>query len=461
MKINQPKLFLTAVILTLCTIAGFSGILNQKHRFVHVSQSNLENLAINLSGSLTKLSSLTEANAKSLGGGLIPNVINLLRNSIGTVIGYSSTENYLNMVCGGDASTCEGPPKEGIIGAVTGVVNELKTIGANAGINSCDDVPTSGTATGTNSAGTSVTVTFETPTHSIPSTWSDGGVAYTKRVRFDTHVALPGATQPLAVVYEFICGTNSAYAALSMGGVGDASTTSWTRDITIYQGKVDNTGTNAFQVYMAEQDRGNATALRSAYAIDIHYNDSTKLFNAWGVLTGTFDGTELQAGTGSQCASGCSGANVLMKVNLAGNYSTGKTLASVRAVSQQGGTNDGSFDATVYGSGANASAVGATNAGLESGSDGYDMSTHITADSVLYGSSHHGLSQGSPGARDLKACIDLSAATSVDPSSSDCSGFTLIAPPEAPAVDSNGDWSLNWALNTMRNKLELFTVPNN
>ncbi len=399
-----------------------------------------------ISLTMEQLLKMNTSYAATLGGGLVPNVINLVRNAMGSIIGYSSETNYSNLVCGGltvNSTNCSGPPENGIIGTLTSIINDTKTVATTGGITSCTAVPAKGSITGKNSSGASVTITFETPTHAIPSQWVGGGTTFSKRAVFNTDVSLDGGTTstPLAIAYEFNCGSSSAaYVAVSMTVGSQAA--GYSRDIAVYNGSVDTSGTNGFQVFMAEHDRTDTTnaANRSAYGIDIHYNDTTKIFNLWGVLSGALN-----------FASG-NGLNTLMKLNVNGNYSTGKALVFNRVISMQTNDPKGAFDSTVF----THPTAHANDATLEADPGNISMDANLTSDATLRTS----VANGSPGVQAFKACLDFSAVTAAATSSSDCSGFSLVTPTDAtPAIDSTGTWSIYWTAKTLPSKLEALTIP--
>ncbi len=230
-------------------------------------------------------SQLLKANYAHASAGFGSNTISILngtRDIIGTVVGYGDHASYLNLVCNGDPGACDGAPEVGIVGAVASFVNQLPTIGGNAGITSCDAVPSTGTATGNDSNGNSVTLTFQTATHTIPAGWTGGSTTFAHRVVFSGSLDSVGA---MNIAYEFNCGDSSAaYAAIGMDMTAQMSQP-YNRDIALYSGAVDGTH-NGFQLFMAEHHRSHSDQVRTAYALDIHYNPSTSEFNLWGMAEG-------------------------------------------------------------------------------------------------------------------------------------------------------------------------------
>jgi hypothetical protein len=435
MKNKVLKKVSTKIIIAFGVSASILAASTSLSKISPASKNSLKSHSFkSITQALTQLLSMNEAFAGSFGGGLTANLTNSLRAGISNVIGYSSTNSYTNLACGGTPG-CQGPPQEGIVGALTTIVNGLKTVGQSAGITECASIPSAGSITGTDSSGQSVGVNFQIPTHTIPANWSNGGTTFSKRVTFNSTVV----GTPIALAYEFNCGDSpSAYLAVSMTM---DNVVGYTRDITLYNGPVDSLGKNGIQLFMAEHDRTDSTHVRSSYAIDIHYNDSTKIFSLWGVLNGNMS-----------FASG-NGLNFLMKLNANGNYSTAKALVFNRAISyvSANGDNTGKFDPAIF------SATGASDATLEGDPGNTSMDSDLTSDTTL----RTGVSFGSPGIKAVKACIDFNAPnTASSPSAADCSGFTLVAPTDPkPALDSNGSWSIAWAGQTMGTKLEALTVP--
>ena len=367
------------------------------------------------------------------------NITNNIRNAVGMIVGYGSRQSYVDFVCPGGTDpggnqSCDGPPQNGIVGTLTDMINQLPSIGSTAGITSCEAAPSTGTYTGHDSSNNSVSLHFETPTHTIPAGWIDGGTTFSHRVKFSM-IATNLGPDPvtIAIAYEFNCGDSAAsYTAVGM----DVDTTNlpgWKRDIALFNGQVD-ASTNGIQLFMAEHLPSDATKIRAAHAVDLHYNPTTNIFNIWGVTEG--NGT----------LNNSNGFNVMLKINGNGNYSTGAVKMSAHAYSfnSANGDNTGKIDSAVT------SMTGASSQTVEA-----DPSNH-GLNSDLNGGALAGVANGSPADQAYLGCINFSTPDSAAaPSDSACSGFSLSAPADStPAISGTGHWTVNWAVTSMAASLE-------
>jgi hypothetical protein len=373
-----------------------------------------------------------------LGGGLTDNLTNLVRNAIGLAVGYSSHQAYVDLVCEGvdpGAQGCDGPPEAGIIGKLTEFINELPRIGQSAGINRCEDVPSSGSVTGTDDAGNQVTVLFQTPTHSIPSGWLNGGRVFSHRVEFSVTVTGIGTPQPANIAYEFDCGHDQAQAAYAGVTMLMDNVPGWHRNIAVYNGPVD-AAHNGIQLFMAEHDPQNAAGIRVGDAVDIQYNPQTHAFGLWGTMQGH---TDVQN----------NGRNVTLKIAMSGDYSAGKALVFTRAISWANAMNDSTntIDPAVLG------LQGTSDDQLEADPGNSDLASDLANDATISGSSF-----GSPGMETREGCIDVSQPNaSLPPGDASCAGFSLSSPADsAPALDANGSFSIQWTYSQLTSVLEDF-----
>ena len=353
---------------------------------------------------------------------------NNLRDSIGLAIGYGDHVAYGDLACDGNDpgvnTDCSGPPYDGIVGRLTTIINTLPSIGSSVGITDCALVPATGSATGTDSNGTSVTINFQTPTHSIPSPWTGGGTTFQKRVEFQETI-LGDVTK---IAYEFNCGDSpSLYTAINMD-MGTVDGHAYTRLITLYTGPV-NTTKNGIEVYMAEYSSG-ASRLRAADAIRIEYTPTTDEFNLWGVMN-----TNLS-----------SGHQIVSRSIIHGNYSTGAATVmydGYEAPVLSG--NDSAIDRTNTNAQSYAltSVYGLTN-GTGAATD-FDFNQNLNTASTY----------ASPGEVYKKGCINFNTPNAIPSDTSDCTGLALTNTAAGPYVDGTGHFSIAWALATMPGKLEV------
>ncbi|MGZ3790084.1 MAG: hypothetical protein ACXVLQ_16225, partial [Bacteriovorax sp.] len=353
---------------------------------------------------------------------LAPSSTNNIRNSIGLAIGFSDNTAYGELACGGsipapNTDCTNAPPYNGIVGRLTDIINTLPTIGESVGISSCDQVPSSGSATGTDGNGNTVTVNFKTPTHTIPTPWLHGGATFQKRVEF-TETILGESTK---LAYEFNCGDSPAsYIAINMD-MGTIDSHAYARRIAVYTGPVDLTK-KGIEVYMAEYSAG-SSRLRAADAVRIEYLPATSEYYLWGVVN-----------------TNISGGNLVARAVLHGNYNTSKAtfLYSGRQGANLAG-NDSAIDiATVNGGGAYATAVDLTNG--TAGAAAFDFAADLSANS---------------GEVYKKGCVDFSSPNTAPANNNDCAGLALATTAAAPYADATGAFSIQWALSTMPTKLEV------
>jgi hypothetical protein len=365
------------------------------------------------------VSQLKFSNEARAGANFTTHSINNIRMSMGLALGYSDNVAYGYLACGGTTPAAntdcnDAPPYNGIVGRLTDIINTLPTIGNSVGITSCEAVPASGSVTGVDDNGTSVTVNFKTPTHTIPSTWVSGGTSFQKRVEFTESIL--GETTKIA--YEFNCGDSpAAYVTINMAmGVNDGHT--YTRRITVYNGQKNSTE-KGIEVYMAEYSAD--SRLRAADAIRIEYNSSNNEYNLWGIMN-----------------TNISGGQLVSRSMIHGNYSTGEAsvLYSGRLDNTLAG-NDGAIDASNY-TGAYITATGLTDG--TANVPAFNLATAITViPTDVY----------------KRGCIDFTNPDNAPASNAVCASLPLSAPASAPFVDATGTWDIDWTITTMPTKLEV------
>ena len=403
-------------------------VLNQ-----HVKRPASTPLGKEVQSILTHLSMIQTAKASS---GYTQSVTNMIRNAIGTAVGYSDA-GYLALACGGSTSkfaagTCDGPPQSGIVGAAVTLAASLQTIATNGGVASCSAVPSSGTLTANDASGTSQTLTFQTPTHTVPSSWLNGGTAFQKRVKAPLTLTLAGTATPVVMAMEFNCDSSVSYLAITMtianGGVAGQNGTGFTRNIAVFSGPV-SASTNGFDVYYAEAVPSGSSigtgqylvtgpAIRGGMGMKIEYNPTLSTFNAWSALIGTTNNLTI---VGHMIASG--------------NYSTQQSSLYYSGVAQTG--TSGAIPISTMDA-AQATSMADDSLGTATA---YDLAGDLS--SVTTGT-----------AIKKQGCVTFSSPDTAPTSAALCSGFALSAASSAPAIDSTGKFSPDWLLSTLPTKLE-------
>ena len=425
MKISTKVMMVTAFsLLPLAPHFNLASNQASNDKIPFLKESN-KNSPLALKDLLTRFKMMNFAQAGTI---LTQHPTNNLRDSIGLVMGYGDNISYGDLACDGthpaaNTDCTNAPPYDGIVGRLTTIINTLPSIGSSVGINDCTAVPSSGSATGTDSSNNSVTVSFKTPTHTIPSPWTNGGATFQKRVEFQETI-LGDVTK---IAYEFNCGDSPAiYAAINMN-MGTLNTHAYTRLITLYTGPMSTTK-NGIEVYMAEYSSG-SSLIRAADAVRIEYTPSSKDFNLWGVMNTNVS----------------SGVQVASRSIIHGNYSTGvaTVLYSGYESPAVSGSDTPIDTTTVNAAGAFATATGLTNG--TGGAAGFDFDQDLNTAAT----------HATPGEVYKKGCINFTAPNTAPASNADCAGLALSTNAVAPYVDGTGDFSIHWALATMPTKLEV------
>jgi hypothetical protein len=142
-----------------------------------------------------------------------------------------------------DHATEGAPPETGLLGVMGSIIDGMAQIAVANGVTSCDAIPSTGSYTGTISIPLSTavsvegTLSFATPTHSIPASWTSGGTAFTKRIKF--------SSTNYTVAIEFICSRAAGWAAMSIPG---DSISGSTRTLNLY---LDTQSADAYKFEMA------------------------------------------------------------------------------------------------------------------------------------------------------------------------------------------------------------------
>jgi hypothetical protein len=372
---------------------------------------------------------LTHIGSARAGGSYTQTMINLIRESIGMTIGYSSQAEWMGLTCSdGNVSNC--PPQNGIVGLFGDFFSNLKDVAANAGIVSCDQIPSTGSITANDAAGIAWTINFETPTHHIPAPWVDGGSLFQKRVAFTIPNSKVQVAQNIKAAFEFNCGDSSAqYVVFNMPQNNPDD--GYKRYITVFTGAVD-ANRNGIESYLAEF-RGSDSKVRGATAIRIEYNPSDSTFRLVSVL-----------GNGSIEGTSNSGTGYFLRSIANGNYATGDASLLVSGLAKDT-TSDGNnfyYDTTFLNSHNVASGTGLNNNG-EGGSQRTTFGEPLTT-------TFSGNSNAKPNDQQelyYKGCINFLAPTVSPVNANDCVGMPLSAPGDIPFIGSGGDFSIKWILN--------------
>jgi hypothetical protein len=339
------------------------------------------------------------------------------KGAVGFVLGSKTHADYVKYQCNGTdpgvGSDCDGPPKEGIVGKLAALTNSsVKEALQAAGYSSCAAVPSSGTSTATDSSGATVTLTFATPTHSIPAAWVGGGTAFDKRIEF----AVTLATQSTKMAVEVSCSYHSIYMAANMA-VGSHAV-GYNRPINVYAGSLSS-GESVAQIFVSEEHTTTA-GIRGAYAFNLKINETTKQYQIWGAY------------------SSHPGYAGLDRIAVTGNYSTDEASVNFKRwqyASSSGGDYTGS---TVAGF------SGASTATIQTSSTyalATDLSTFSGAGTVV----HH------------QGCVNFASVSTAPSSATLCSGLSL-SDPDAPVIDSTGAFSVQWLIQTMTGKMEKLSI---
>lgn len=163
-------------------------------------------------GSLTVRSSsskhLSQMFAPSVfADGMAPTAIGTLRSNIFLVVGFPSDTVYSELNPEG------GPPQQGLTGLIGDIFTTISNSMATEGIKTCNDIPATGTYSGTLSVlgqSLSSTATIGSATKAPPTGWVGAGTVYAKRVEVDAGT--------LQASIEFNCDRAAGYAVLSIPG---------------------------------------------------------------------------------------------------------------------------------------------------------------------------------------------------------------------------------------------------
>ena len=127
---------------------------------------------------------------------------------------------------------------------------------------------------------------------------------------------------------------------------------------------------------------------------------------------------------------------MLSKIFVNGDYTTGKALVFARNILGRGlsGDPDGAIDTAI------GALAGANDATVESNPGNNDMSTDLLSVSAVTTAAN-----GSPNSLVRYACINFNTPSVTNaPGHADCSAFTITAPTTPPSIDAGGSWNIQY-----------------
>jgi hypothetical protein len=290
---------------------------------------------------------------------------------------------------GGSYPPGRGGPPGGLLGLIREITGPTALGGGliNAGYTSCTSIPSSGSVSMTGAEGT-YTMTFGTPTKTIPTGWPNAGETYEKRVTVD----LDGTT---FLDIEFNCSTTAGWMRFFEPTKPQATA----RNLELYFDTTDTNDTR-LELYMYYEPNGSDTDmpdLSNEYFIAKFDTDANNVYKIW------------------------------------------LTRAAEEAGNKQG------FRITIHGSTSLApGGLAKAHMFFEDGSY-TNTATEVTSDTDNIGSG------------DID-CIDFNdGGTPLDGGTTcDDNGLTL-SEAGAPIIDSSGDFSISWVVNTLKSKMS--TLP--
>lgn len=139
------------------------------------------------------------------------------------------------------------------------------------GINTCADIPSSGSATLTEASGT-FTMTFGTPSKTIPTGYSQGGLSFDKKVSVNYN---DGSSNVDFMIVEFSCGANVGYIRYhdNQDGSGNTQPSATARHIEVYY-DTETSGKAKMELYMYYEPGST-----SEYFAGKFYQESSSVFN--------------------------------------------------------------------------------------------------------------------------------------------------------------------------------------
>lgn len=201
-KFTKP-LFLAVVILAaFLASVTFPGT-SQTKKF-----TSLSTILKQIKASAIQPALASNSHATNLGG--------VFRNMAFLIIGFPSDAVYNSLTGGGE----DGPPKNGMIGLINDILGDngvgqlLKPKYAT-----CADLPSSGTESTTiteDGVSQSLTVTFSTPSSTIPERFTDAGSLYQKKLA----IAMDDVT---VFTYEFDCANTRGLALFNLPDSGSST----------------------------------------------------------------------------------------------------------------------------------------------------------------------------------------------------------------------------------------------
>lgn len=280
-------------------------------------------------------------------------------------------------------------------------MNKIRNVVAASLSMSCSEIPTSGSTTATDGG----TITYGTPTHSAPSSFTKTG-AFQKKITYTgTYAGPDGNTYSISDAKEFYCdGSSSSFDILI---IRDSAGTLKGHFETFYE--KTETVTN-FQAFIPS---GSVGTSKLAFALKIIPADTQ--FKLW----------VSQSNTSSSKYGG-------YRVAAATNYSTQKTSLYYTELSTSQPCSPGTEAAFAALDWAKSISVSTTTPGASASSS---TCTGSTTDFIMQG------------------CMNNYDATASDITSATlCPGLELSAP-SAPGLDSSADFTMAWVAESMTGKL--------
>jgi hypothetical protein len=185
---------------------------------------------------------------------------------------------------GGSYPPGRGGPPDGLLGLIREITGPDALGGGlmSVGYTSCTSLPSSGSVSITETEGT-FTITFGTPTKTIPAGWPGAGESYEKKVTVD----LDGTT---FLDIEFNCATEAGWMRFFEPGKTQATA----RNIELYFDTTDTNDTK-LELYMYYEPNGSDSEmpeLTNEYFIAKFDTDANNVYKIWITRTAEESGTQ-------------------------------------------------------------------------------------------------------------------------------------------------------------------------
>jgi len=339
----------------------------------------------------TALRSLEIAGANAASGDTAAQTMQLFGRLL---MGFPDSTTYNTAVSGTSDVLKSMFGQDGLAGRISGTRDIIVTMATAAGITSCTSAPTSGTLTGTDGTGT-----WGTATNSAPSTYPKSG-------KYDKKLTWVGTKNSITTTasFEFFCDYNG----MMMKAVDTVSSVDNLKYAIYYDRASDSDFRMDFYMWGKDGLMGTEDI---KMALQLKYNDSTKVSHL----------SVTRAGSSVDQTTTCLGYRYVATIDL----STSKlSLYTVEVGTGSGSTHKTCSSFNAY--------AGATGTGVTSTTAPASQSTD----------------------NDYQGCFATFATNpSTVSTATTCSGLDLTAP-DAPALDSTGNWSLAWIQANLKTKIE-------